>query len=461
MAVNIQVKNISFSYPAAPVFRDLSFQVQPGDFLGIVGPNGSGKSTLLKNLTTYLTPYEGVIYLDGERLSNYPLSKLARKQAVVSQENPVNFNFSVFDLVAMGRAPYQGRFSKLSSADLETIRMVMEDTNCWHLRQRKLFQLSGGERQRVILARALAQTPEVLLLDEPTTFLDVGYQKEFMDLVARLNREKNLTVIVVLHDLNLASEYCCDLLLLEAGAIADLGPPEKVLTAANLQRVYKTDLKVIENPITGTPLVVLYPGQGYGLEYASEGRSGVLGKGTEGVDVPGDENQVLHRASQHQTGLQGVKIHIIGGGGRATPLMQGLFRYGAQLTLGVVNLGDSDHKTAVEMGAFSIVCQPFSPIDDESLKRAKSIIQEVDAVVLAPVPFGRGNLNNLELLEMAAAVEKPVILYKVTPKTLSDYIEGWAKDRLKALESAAAPQGKLLLADSIDQIAEWLLRDQT
>ncbi len=423
MSVTIQVKALSFSYSSTQVLSGVNFQVGAGDFIGVVGPNGSGKSTLLKNLTSYLTPEQGAVYLDNKELMDYNIRALSRKQGVVSQENHVNFNFTVYELVSMGRAPYMNRFSRMTAADREIVKLSMEDTNCWYLRDRQLFQLSGGEKQRVILARALAQTPELLLLDEPTTFLDLGYQKELMDLLARLNRERNLTVIMVLHDLNLAAEYCQELILMKEGQIVDIGTPDQVLVESSLEKVYRTKLTVTDNPVTHSPMVA-------------------LGTGVESNDD-----------KKMESPLSGIFVHVISGGGVGEQLLTDLYLWDCQVNLGVVNLGDSDHKKAIDLGFNSVVCEPFAPIDEQSYQRAKEKIPEVSAVILGPVPFGHGNLKNLDLIKYALELGKPVAYYKLRPDNPSDYTEGKAT---RILLEMASNKSQLAIIDNSSQLYQWL-----
>ncbi|ACB85930.1 heme ABC transporter ATP-binding protein [Natranaerobius thermophilus] len=448
MSVTLKVNNLSFCYPSNQVLSGLSFEIEPGAFTGIVGPNGSGKSTLLKNLTSYLEPEEGTIYLDDKKLADYNIRDLSKKQGVVSQDNQVNFNFSVYELVSMGRAPYMSRFSRMSTADREIVKMSMEDTNCWHLKDRQVFQLSGGERQRVIVARVLAQTPQLLLLDEPTTFLDLGYQKELMDLLARLNQERNLTVIMVLHDLNLASEYCRNLILMEQGEIVDMGSPEQVINEANLERVYKTKLTVMENPVTRSPMVAVWPGPRLAE-----------------IQPDNPDDQTIQPKITGKSPISDKKIHVISGGGEGTELLKELFLWDCQVSLGVVNLGDSDHKKAVDLGFSSVVCEPFSPIDEDSFQRAKNKILDSEAVILAPVPFGHGNLKNLELVQEAVNQGKPVALYKISPDEISDYTGGEGKQLLtelvdnyagRSLDSAGENNPGLELIDSKEELLNWL-----
>ena len=230
-----------------------TFNLGKGVFTGIIGPNGSGKTTLLKLISRVLKPSGGSICLDGREIASFSQKELARRMAVVTQDGDAGYLFTVEEIVLMGRAPFLGRFQSETMEDRAIVRQVLEMTGCTHLRERRLSELSGGERQRVMIARALAQEPKVLLLDEPTNHLDIGYQQEILDLVKRLSVTHGVTVVAVLHDLNLAAYYCQMLLLLNEGKIFSSGAPAEVLTAQNISNVYRTHVLVTPHPVLGTP----------------------------------------------------------------------------------------------------------------------------------------------------------------------------------------------------------------
>ncbi len=194
-----------------------------------------------------------------KEISDWPVRALAREIAVVPQFLLMAFPFKVYDFVALGRTPYLGRFETVSEEDEKAIRDAMELSGCSGLQERMVTELSGGELQRVFLAQALAQEPKLLLLDEPTSHLDIGHQVEIMHLLKRLNKEKCLTIVIILHDLNTAGEYCNRLILLDEGRIYKAGSPAEVLTYQNIEAVYKTVVVIRENPISGKPYVFLVP----------------------------------------------------------------------------------------------------------------------------------------------------------------------------------------------------------
>jgi iron complex transport system ATP-binding protein len=247
----VSLDRVSFAYGAIEAISDLSFTVAPGEIWGLLGPNGSGKSTLIRLLSRVLSPRSGQIRFVGRDLHRYSRAELARQIAVVPQETTIELPFSVLEVVLMGRFPYLQGLGFERTQDLAIAYHAMEHTGVRHLATREIHELSGGERQRVILARALAQQPKVLLLDEPTAFLDIKHQVRVYDLIKSLSRQRGLTVVAALHDLNLAALYCDRLALLKAGRLFCLGPPEQVLTYTNIKTVYDTEVYIGLNDITG------------------------------------------------------------------------------------------------------------------------------------------------------------------------------------------------------------------
>ena len=256
MGVLLRVDNLFGGYDKEFSLEDISFDVEAGGFLGIIGPNGSGKSTLLRLMSRALLPKKGDILFENRDIKNFKLKELCRKIAFVPQETLISFSFSVWEIVLMGRMPHLKRLQLETKKDFTVAENSLSMTDSLHLKNKKIDQLSAGERQRVIIAQALAQEPVLLFLDEPTSHLDIGHQIQILDLLKRLNREKNLTIVVVLHDLNLASEYCDKLVLLNEGRIFKKGGVKEVLTYQNVEAVYKTIVLVTSNPVTHKPHVL-------------------------------------------------------------------------------------------------------------------------------------------------------------------------------------------------------------
>ncbi|HEX5036720.1 MAG TPA: ABC transporter ATP-binding protein [bacterium] len=249
----LSVQNLRFRYVRDDVLNDLAFDVRSGEILALLGPNASGKTTLLKNMAGLLHPSSGRVLMNGIDLTDRPHRERARAIAFVPQSEDTFLDFSAEQTVLMGRAPYVGTWGFESAEDRAKTREAMERTDTWILRERGLSELSGGERQRVILARALAQEAKLLLLDEPTSHLDVRYQKEILDLCASLNAERGLTVVMTLHDLNLAALYAHRLLLLKEGKVVRLGFPAETLTEETISEVFSVPMKVVKDEKSGLP----------------------------------------------------------------------------------------------------------------------------------------------------------------------------------------------------------------
>jgi len=257
MAINVQ--NLSHAYGDLPVLNNITFSVSKGDFFIIIGPNGSGKTTLMKMLSGILKPQNGQLEIMGRSIDKYARKNLAQTIAFVPQTIPVDFPFTVTEIVLMGRSPYLGILGLEQEIDLEIAQRAITFTGIEHLAHRKLDQLSGGEQQRVFIARAICQQPQVILLDEPTSSLDLAHQVRLMDLMERLKTDKGVTVVMVSHDVNLAAMYGNRLLLLNQGQIMRLGPPEEVLTFQTLEETYGCTLLVDESPLGKIPRVTLVP----------------------------------------------------------------------------------------------------------------------------------------------------------------------------------------------------------
>jgi iron complex transport system ATP-binding protein len=247
MSAAIEVRNISFAYGSRPVLRGVQLQVEGGEMIGVLGPNGSGKTTLLKILSGVLRP-EGEVTVRGKALRDYGKRQLSKIFAVVPQESRVQFPFTVAEVVLMGRASRHSALALESKRDLDVARACLELTETLPLSERYLHELSGGEKQRVFIARALAQEPEILLLDEPAAFLDLKHQLQTFTLLRRLNRERGLTIIAALHDLNLAALFFPRLILLRDGSVHRDGSPSEVLTANTIEDVYGVRVRVDRDP---------------------------------------------------------------------------------------------------------------------------------------------------------------------------------------------------------------------
>ena len=252
----LDVLDITSGYGKIDIIKDISFKVEEGEFLCIIGPNGSGKSTLLKSLTKLLKPSKGSILFEGKDIYSFTTIEFSRRAAFVPPDISVSFSFRVEEIVSMGRNPYMNRFASLNDSDKKSIHEAMELTGIVSLKDRFIDELSTGETQRVIIAQAIAQETDVIFLDEPTSHLDIGHQTEIFDLLKKLQKEKGRTIILVSHDLNMASEYSDNLILMANGMLHSIGLPMDVLNYKAIEEVYNAVVVVRDNPMSGKPHVI-------------------------------------------------------------------------------------------------------------------------------------------------------------------------------------------------------------
>jgi len=384
--ITLKINNIACRYESTNVLENINFSAGEGDFIGIIGPNAAGKSTLLRSISRILKPHTGTVLLNERDVYTLKSAEIARKLAVVPQESVVSFAFTASEIVLMGRMPHLNRFQSESTKDLAIVKKAMELTNTWHLAERPINELSGGEKQRVIIARALAQEPKVLLLDEPTGHLDINHQIEILNLIKRLNKEERMVIIAIFHDLNLASQYCDRLILLNKGRIFAAGRVKDVLTTENIERVYGIKVTVKQNDISGKLLIYPHPQRKRTIEATKD------------------------------------RIHIVAGAGTAVSLMNELVDNGYNVSLGVINVGDSDYITAKALEIDIVEENPFSPITDESYEKNLKLVEQAEYVILTNVPIGFANIRNLEALKRA----KNLIIVEKEPIEKRDYTKGEA-----------------------------------
>lgn len=396
----LEVNGLRCGYNAAPVLEDVSFTLAPGELVAVIGPNGSGKSTLLRAISRARRPQGGRALLEGRDVTTVSPRWLARRLAVVSQDTHVEFAFTVLEIVLMGRLPHLGRFGAESPHDVAVARDALQHTGTLKLAERSILSISGGERQRVMIARALAQEARVLLLDEPTAHLDINYQVEIMRLADSLRRQDGRAILVVLHDLNLAAQFCDRLLLLHRGRIQAQGAPEQVITRENVRRVYGADVLVRRHPDTGRPYVVAQTGS-------------VAPQFAEAEEVP--------------------LIHVICGAGTGEAIFETLLERGMRVTAGVVNQGDSDQAAAERLNLRYVDEAPFTAISEDTHHAHLRFVEDADAVLLTPFPLGPANLPNLDAAEYALSLRKPVYLLEADSVGSRDFSGGRAAERYARL----------------------------
>lgn len=387
--MNLEVRGLSFSFGDKKVLSDLSFTANAGEFLGLMGPNGSGKTTLLRCIMNYLPVDGSKILIDDRELSGFSSVELAKTFAVVPQASATDFIFTAHDIVMMGRTPHiSSRLARSTREDARVVEEAMKATNTWQFATRQFSELSGGERQRVIIARAIAQDPKALLLDEPTVYLDINGQIEVMDLIKRLNHERGMTTIAVLHDVNLAARYCDRIALLSDGRLEAIGTPKDVLTAENVQNVYEVSVIVRKDPFTG------------------------------GVYVMPRSTTVVRK--------HGTRVHILCGGGTGGSIMKALTDRGFSVSAGVLNVLDTDFESAKDLHVLAVEEAPFSPVGEDSHSRNLQLASESAAVVVSPFPVGPGNLRNLEVAKAMLESGKAVFILRPEKGKGIDFVGGKA-----------------------------------
>ncbi|MDB5097458.1 MAG: ABC-type cobalamin/Fe3+-siderophores transport system, ATPase component [Cyanobacteria bacterium RYN_339] len=365
----LSASRLACGYDGRPVVTEATLAVAPGELVGIVGPNGAGKSTLLKTLAGLLPTLGGQIAVQGKPLAAYRAAELAKLRAYMPQSLPADEGWTVREVVRMGRFPHQRGWGLVEAgADRAAIADALAATGLTTIQDQRVDRLSGGQRQRAYLARALAQDAPLLMLDEPTAHLDLGHQLEFFKLVRAATQERGVAAVAVLHDLNLAAQFCHRLWVVEAGddaapggILAD-GRPEAVLVPELIQRAFGLAVQVRHHPDTGLPYL---------------------------LPVDGIERQIAGRWAA---------VHVIAGGGSGVRLIPTLHRLGFAVSVGVVNLLDSDHTLAARLGLPCVVEAPFSPVGPPARQQLAARLAAAAHVIVGDVAWGSGNLANLEAL---------------------------------------------------------------
>ena len=387
VALLLDVQHITFGYSdKQPLLYDVSLHVHKGEMVGLLGPNGSGKTTLLRLVSGLFSPQQGKVLLEGRTLQQWGRRGVAQRIAVVPQELHIPFAFTVEHMVSLGRMPFVKPFlGERTAHDQSIVADALQATGVTPFADRIFNELSGGERQRVMIAMALAQEPSLLLLDEPTSHLDIKYQIETLELVQRLNAERGVTVIAAMHDLNLASRYFPRLLLFQRGIIADAGPAE-VLEPELLSRVYGVDVRV-----------------------------GIL-RGAKYLSVLPPDNADENVSEQPQQAV----VHLIAGGGSGEVMMRALADEHIPFSIGPLNIGDSDYTLALRLADHVIVEQPYAPISSTSLEQMRSSLTQVSLLIICPTPVGPGNVALLREAVVAAKRGIPVSLLASPDTTVCD-----------------------------------------
>ncbi len=404
--LSLDTVSVGYDQRALPILEEIALQVRAGEFVGVIGPNGSGKSTLIRALSRVLAPLAGAVVLDGRDLySQVSARQSAQSIGVVPQTASAILEFTVREIVEMGRAPHLALrpFAALSPADTHIVDNALHAANVAEMADRLAPTLSGGEWQRVLLARALAQQPDVLLLDEPTAHLDLRHQRQTLTLVRALAHDKNKAVLAVLHDLNLASEFCDRLFLIHAGRIAAWGTPWEVLTAANLAAVYDVPLWVRRHPLTGRPLLLSVPD---GLP-----------------DITADN---------------GRAVHVLCGLGLGAGLLLALRQDGWSVTCDVLADGDPDADAARRLDIPFPLLPPFTLPAPFLTEQGARMAQSACAIVVAPIPFGPLNMAALDNALRAQRAGIPVFCLGTSDFAARDHTQGTAASVWNSLRQGGA-----------------------
>ena len=359
----LRCRHVSAGYGDRLILEDVNLSVKKGEFVGLIGSNGTGKSTLIKCISGLLPLQGGEITICGKTHSRLKNRERARLVAVVPQSYHVEYDFTVEDIVMMGRNPYLGFGKKESQEDYDIVEKAMKLTNTEIFRGRLYNELSGGERQRVVLARAIAQKPEIILLDEPTSALDVHHQIEVMELITYLNEKEHMTVVAVLHDINMASRFCHRMVLLQRGRVAVDGIPSEVISRENMESLYNMKLVIRESPMFGKPEIVPI------------------------------------RVMEEKKIKAPCHVHVICGASGAVRVLEELDARGYEVTAGVINQGSEDWAVCRELNLKCVEAEPFTPVTEEKQRENLALMKSADIILVADVPFGVSNLMNLRGLE--------------------------------------------------------------
>ncbi len=398
----LEFQGVSVELGGRPVLHNLSFSVRPGEILALVGPNGSGKTTLLRTALGLQRSASGAVHIHGERVDQMPPRERARRMAWLPQSEAPADNLTVRDYVALGRYPHLGSLGTEYPEDAAVVDRALKDSGLEPFAARGVLTLSGGERQRVLFARALAQEAPLLLLDEPTTHLDVSYQFQMMEHLttfARGSRER--AVLLSLHDLNLACRYADRILWLAAGRSVALGTPQETTTEERIYRVFGIDAGVH----TSAGQVVVFPRRPPALTPAPM--------------------------------RGGQRVHVICGGGSGGSLLQGLVDRGHEVTAGALNLLDSDQVLCERLHIPGPLESPFSILSEPTRATHRDYLSRAEVIVIAPLVVGPGNIANLDDVRPYVS-NRPTFLVGGPPGPNRDYTGGRAVSEYRSLQEAGA-----------------------
>lgn len=403
MDYSIKIENLSFAYNEDLVLTGIDLEFAKAGFTSIVGPNGSGKSTLLKQISGIIKPSQGSLNINGVNINTISKKDIAKLMAVVPQNTALEFDYRVMDVVLMGRYPYISRFKGETPRDREIAIENMKYTNTYQFKDRSFNQLSGGERQRVILAQALTQQPKILLLDEPISHLDLQHQIEIMTLIKKLSMDQELTVVAVLHDLNIAAAYSDYIVMMKNGDVACQGTPVETFTSQNISNVFNIDVEVEVSTHTNKPYI--------------------------------------YAITRHVIKKNNVRVHVICGGGSGSEIITNLYHAGFEVSAGVLSIGDLDWKVSKDFELKVAEDIPFTRISDSANLINKNLAAEADYIIVTDLYIGKANIRNIEMLLDEELESKHILILGDESILQRDITEGIALsvyNKIKSRKSSIA-----------------------
>jgi iron complex transport system ATP-binding protein len=411
----IHLEQLSYILGEKRILHNVNLHIRSGEFLGLIGPNGAGKSTLLKIIAGLLPPTQGKVWMNHHDLFTLSPRSRAQSLAFMPQNTTLDFQFSCWDVVMMGRNPHIGLFEAEMEKDRRIVEEAMELTGTLAFKERMITDLSGGQRQLVVLARALAQQPQILLLDEPTSHLDIHHQLDIFERVQTLVK-KGITVVAAIHDLNMAARFCDRLVLIHNGEIVCSGTPNDVITTEKIHKVFDIDALVSKEPVINTLKII-----------------------------------PLGSFSHRKEDKSNHRIHVISGSGHAGFLLRELDEEGYSISTGVLHTDDPDYEVAKTIDIPVVAVPPYCPINDQADKENRSLIREADCVIIAEVPIGLLNLCNVE----AALQGEKILLINGDSLDQRDYTGGKANHVITQLKERAVSISKQDLLQKLKEILEY------